>query len=44
MVEDENASEARLAMPKEIQDALFGAGVQRWPYVRFRTASEQRAL
>jgi hypothetical protein len=31
-------------LQREIQQALQRAGLDRWPYVRFRTASEQKAL
>lgn len=31
-------------VPKKVRDALAKAGITRWAYVRFRTASEQRAL
>lgn len=29
---------------RKIRDALSSAGIERWPYINFRTSSEQRAL
>jgi hypothetical protein len=31
-------------LPRQIREALRKSGIERWPYVRFRTASEQKAL
>jgi hypothetical protein len=35
---------AAAKIEQSVRDALAAAGVARWPYVRFRTVSEQRAL
>lgn len=49
VVEDAAADDPAFAaatarLPRRIRDALQKAGLDRWPYVRFRTASEQKAL
>lgn len=42
--EEEGFTKAALKLEEQIREALLAAGVARWPYVRFRTATEQRAL
>ncbi|HWE93213.1 MAG TPA: hypothetical protein VG269_04500 [Tepidisphaeraceae bacterium] len=41
---DDTFSAATTHLPRQIREAIQRAGLERWPYVRFRTASEQRAL
>jgi hypothetical protein len=49
LVDDAAANDARFTttsdrLQREIRQSLQRTGLDRWPYVRFRTASEQKAL
>jgi hypothetical protein len=44
VVQRKEVSRVTTAVREKIRDALAAAGIRRWPYVRVRTAAEQRAL
>jgi hypothetical protein len=44
VVERKEVSRVTTAARQKIHDAFTAAGIHRWPYVRARTAAEQRAL
>lgn len=44
VADDADFTEATIRAAREIHEALQEAGLERWPYVRVRSASEQKAL
>ncbi|MFO0958438.1 MAG: hypothetical protein U0800_13575 [Isosphaeraceae bacterium] len=44
MAEDANAMEQFRRLDQELHDAIRDAGIARWPYINFRTATEQKDL